>query len=331
MDPDRRQALIPAWLRERAGLTGVRLQPVSGDASFRRYYRVTTPEASYILMDAPPEKEDCRPFVRITAVLSDAGLNVPRLFEVDLEQGLLLLGDLGDELFLGHLRTGQADTLYRQALAALCRIQLIEDPGLPTYSRALLMREMALFREWFLGVHLGLELSPEQGAVLEGSCTALAQVAAEQPQVFVHRDYHSRNLMLSEDGSPGILDYQDAVRGPIAYDLVSLLRDSYIDWPREQVLHWVGAYLERARALGLPVPPDSGTLLRWFDLTGVQRQLKVCGIFARLHHRDAKPGYLDDIPRTFAYLIGATAHYPETRPLHRLLHELGVGERLGMP
>ena len=321
-------ARLSAWLRRHTDLGEARITAVSGDASFRRYFRASLGGRSYILMDAPPQHEDCGPFIRITRTLEAAGLRVPHIHLADLEQGILLLDDLGDELYLGQLSAQRADALYADAFAALRRIQGIDPSGLPAYDEQALRREMELFRDWFLARHLGITLNEADGETLTRSFDALIRVAGEQPVVFVHRDYHSRNLLVTPAPSPGILDYQDAVAGPITYDLVSLLRDAYIAWPRERVLGWLRRYRERAVAEGLLEAVDEATWLRWFGLMGVQRQLKVCGIFARLYHRDGKPGYLGDIPRTFGYLMDAAARYPETAPLYRLLQGLRIQPRL---
>lgn len=321
-------ARLSGWLRQHTDLGEARITAVSGDASFRRYFRASLDGSSYILMDAPPQHEDCGPFIRITRTLEAAGLRVPHIHRADLDQGILLLDDLGDALYLGHLSAQRADALYADAFSALRRIQGIDTSGLPPYDERALRREMALFRDWFLARHLGITLNPSQERVLARSFDALIRVAGEQPVVFVHRDYHSRNLLVTPAPSPGILDYQDAVAGPITYDLVSLLRDAYIAWPRERVVDWLQEYRERAESEGLLDAVDPATWLRWFELMGVQRQLKVCGIFARLCHRDGKRGYLGDIPRTFGYLMDATARHPETAELHGLLRGLGIAQRL---
>jgi hypothetical protein len=328
MNPTRDDLVrLSAWLRRHTDLGEARITAVSGDASFRRYFRASVGGRSYILMDAPPQREDCGPFIRITHTLEAAGLQVPHIHLADLDQGMLLLGDLGDELYLGHLSAQRADGLYADAFSALRRIQGIDPSGLPPYDEDLLRREMGLFRDWFLARHLGITLDEADQEILARSFDTLIRVAGEQPVVFVHRDYHSRNLLVTPAPSPGILDYQDAVAGPITYDLVSLLRDAYIAWPRERVLGWLRRYREHAAAEGLLEGVDEATWVRWFELMGVQRQLKVCGIFARLCHRDGKRGYLGDIPRTFGYLMDAAARYPETAALHRLLRDLRIEPR----
>lgn len=322
--PERLQE-IKLWL-ERLGVRDVSLTSASSDASFRRYYRVTARESasksglaaeSHIVMDAPPDKEDCTAFIHVTELLVDMGMNVPRLLATDLDQGFLLLGDLGSEQYLDHLNDISAEGMYGDAINALLKMHQSDDPRipeLPLYDRALLMREMELFREWLLVRHLGLELSDAQQKMLDSSFNLLADHALEQPRVFVHRDYHSRNLMLDRP-NPGILDYQDAVYGPVTYDLVSLLRDCYIAWPRELVEGLVTDFYKEAAELPHMRGIGFGRFLAWFDLMGVQRHLKASGIFARLNHRDGKPGYLKDIPRTLNYILQVAGDY---RPLDGL-------------
>lgn len=313
-----------AWLRRHADFDDCAIEPVSGDASFRRYFRIRTADRSLILMDAPPDREDCTPFVDVTNRLQKAGLHVPAIIEADLDAGFLLLSDLGDDLYLAHLHDDNADTLYGYALDSLERIQSADPEGLPDYDRARLLGEMELFREWFLKRHLGIGPGHDRDTLLERSFETLASVALEQPRVFVHRDYHARNLMLTRENPPGILDYQDAVLGPVTYDLVSLLKDSYIAWPRQRQITWALSYRDRIVRSGIIDPVDDASFLRWYDLTGVQRQLKVCGIFARLNYRDGKPGYLPDIPLTYRNLTDAAARYPETGELSEFLRDLAL-------
>lgn len=303
------------------------LRPASEDASFRRYFRVTTTEGAHIVMDAPPDKEDARAYVEVAERFYRLGLNVPRILEWDKERGFLLITDLGARMYLDCLNPATVEPLYNDALNALVTLQtgILSDSGfLPDYDLALLKREMELFREWYLGQHLGIALGAAHHRVLDEAFTVLAQSALEQPKVWVHRDYHSRNLMVTPVNNPGILDFQDAVRGPITYDLVSLLRDCYIAWPQSQVEAWVKAFHARAGQAGLPVGPDGALFLRWFDYMGVQRHLKAIGIFARLNHRDGKPGYLKDIPRTLGYVVDVCRRHRPLTPLARLLNELGV-------
>lgn len=267
-------------------------------------------------MDAPPDHENCRPFVDIAARLQTVGVHAPEVLVSDPEQGYLLLEDLGDTTYLEGLASPAAvDELYADALATLVRMQGIETVGMPVYDDAALRRELALFPEWFLGTHLGIappDWLPEVEDLLVANALA-------QPQVFVHRDYHARNLMVTPRDNPGVLDFQDAVRGPVSYDLVSLLRDAYIAWPAERVDGWIADYRSAAAAAGIDCGPDGDTFRRWFDWMGLQRQLKVAGIFARLHHRDGKERYLADIPLVLRYVRDAAADYEETSVLARWL------------
>ena len=323
-----RERLLRDWLEVVLPTTRVRLAPASSDASFRRYFRVWGDDGeTRIVMDAPPEQEDCRPFVAIAQALRDLGLNAPEVLAGDLDRGLLLLTDFGSRPYLAELDDRSAPGLYGDALEALARLQLGGDPGsplLPPYDSALLHREMDLFRSWFLGQLLGLELREEEHQTLDHAFARLADNALEQPRVWVHRDYHSRNLMVTAPDNPGVLDFQDAVVGAVTYDLVSLLRDCYIAWPREQVEGWALDHRARLRAGGMTGLDDAAQFLRWFDLMGVQRHLKAIGIFARLNLRDGKSGYLRDIPRTLGYVLDATARYPELAGLRDLLWVRGV-------
>ncbi len=304
------------WISKILGLSTYQLQLASSDASFRHYFRLTQNGHSWIVMDAPPERENTAPYIDIERRLYAASVNVPQILERDIENGFLLLTDLGDKQYLAELNETTVEALYDDALAALLTIQQRTDTsGLPPYSARLLLDEMALFRDWLLGRHLGLELSSAQlkdlGAVFE----LLKENALQQPQVFVHRDYHSRNLMMTEEHNPGILDFQDAVYGPITYDLVSLLKDCYIKWPRDNINTWALDFYYRLDLAGT----DETTFLRWFDLMGVQRHLKASGIFARLFHRDGKNGYLADIPRTLSYIMDLQSQYPELAMLVELI------------
>jgi N-acetylmuramate 1-kinase len=273
-------------------------------------------------MDAPPDKEDCRPFLRVAQLLRDAGVHAPRIHAQDLAQGFLLLDDLGRVSYLEALNEGNAASLMRDAIAALVKWQLATRPGtLPPYDEALLRREMALFAEWFAGRHLGRTLSAAQSQALEAVCTLLAQSALAQPAVYVHRDYMPRNLMVS-DPNPGVLDFQDAVIGPISYDIVCLMRDAFISWDEERVLDWTVRYWEQARKSALPVPADFADFWRGFEWMGLQRHLKVLGIFARLTHRDGKPKYVADTPRFVGYARAVARRYAPLAPLARLLDEL---------
>ena len=309
---DRLEQLL-TWLSGQPGLRPDTLEQVAGDASFRRYYRVVDADGvTRIVMDAPPEHEDCHPFVDVTARLETAGVHVPHIHAQDLEQGFLLLEDLGDIQYLDRLDQDSAARLYGDALDALLTFQSsAPSDDLPPYDEALLRFEMELFREWLCVRHLGLELDVQENVMLDAIFTRLVENALEQPQLFVHRDYHSRNLMLTDSDSPGIIDFQDAVRGPITYDLVSLLKDAYIRWPLVQVDQWVAEYRKQALESGLINEEQASQFQRWFDLMGLQRHIKVAGIFARLYRRDGKAGYLADIPLVLDYILEMAGRYPE--------------------
>ena len=312
---------LPAGL----GLQPESLRPASADASFRRYFRLDArgvAGGSAIAMDAPPSQEDTRPFLHVAALLHDAGLNAPRVLAQDVAQGFLLLTDLGATTYLAALNEDNADELFEAATGALLRWQLASRAdALPPYDEALLRRELDLFPEWYLGRHLGVQPSPVQRGMLETLWRQLIDSCLAQPRVFVHRDYMPRNLMVTQP-APGILDFQDAVVGPIAYDVVSLFRDAFVSWPEERVLDWSIRYWERARRAGLPVDADFADFYRTFEWTGLQRHLKVLGIFARINHRDGKPQYLADTPRFVAYARAVARRYRPLAPLARLLDEI---------
>jgi N-acetylmuramate 1-kinase len=320
---DPRRVLLGAWLAE-LGLAAASVAPASEDASFRRYFRVRDRDASYIAMDAPPEREDLRPFLSVARMLEALEVHVPHVHASDEARGFLLLSDLGSHDFLAALAAGaDPEPLYADAAAALLRMQSRGRQGaasLPAYGRELLGRELELFPEWFLARHLGLAPLASQPALMERLLESFVAVAFEQPQVFVHRDYHSRNLMICPGSNPGVLDFQDAVRGALCYDLASLYKDCYIRWPRTRVLGWLESYRAAASAAGFGLP-DAAQFRRWFDLTGLQRHLKVLGIFARLWYRDGKPRYLADLPLVLDYVLEVVALYPETRELDALLRE----------
>ncbi|MEJ2590395.1 MAG: phosphotransferase [Candidatus Thiodiazotropha sp.] len=319
--PQRIEAL-KAWLSTLPEVGDFTLEPASGDASFRRYFRITTADGSYIAMDAPPEKEDVRPFIQVAEAFEAIGLNVPHIHARDPVKGYLLLEDQGSTLYLDRLNEQTKDRLYGDALGALVTLQACGPlDGLPSYDRKLLLQEMALFREWLVGRQLGIALTEAEQRMLDETFDALAMNALSQPQVCVHRDYHSRNLMVTPSHNPGILDFQDAVIGPVTYDLVSLLRDCYIRWPREQVEAWVRGYFDLALQSGVLRAEHEATFMTWFDLMGVQRHLKASGIFARLYLRDGKAGYLKDIPRTLQYILEVADAYPVLEGLNGLLRE----------
>lgn len=313
---DSRLADLTRWVFEDLGFAGSRIAPASADASFRRYFRVTRGEDAYIVMDAPPEKESLGPFLSVARMLLGMGLNVPVVLAKDPERGFLLLSDLGTRQYLDELALdGAVDRLYADALEALSTMQTADrGPArdLPPYSQALLMREMELMPEWFLRSHLGLQIKAAERDMLNRLFEALAQSALAQPATFVHRDYHSRNLLVTSDNNPGILDFQDAVWGPVTYDLVSLLKDCYVAWPRSQVRAWALQYRERLLAKGFPLDASEPQFIHGFDLVGLQRHIKVLGIFARLYYRDGKSQYLKDLPRVLRYAREAAADYPET-------------------
>ena len=321
---DIRQQQIVQWIENDLGYRDYSLQPASADASFRRYFRLkdNVNKDSKILMDAPPDKEDSHPFIRIAGAFRQAGLNVPRVYAQNFEQGFFLLSDLGHIDYLTCINDENADRLYNDAMQALLTLQRGRPCALPAYDETLLQQEMNLFIDWFLVKHKQITLSPPQQHLMKETFNALAASALSQPMVCVHRDYHSRNLMLSDVQNPGILDFQDAVIGPITYDLVSLLRDCYVAWPVEKVDKWVRTFHAQAMDKGVLKPIDYSQFERWFDWMGMQRHLKAIGIFARLNYRDAKPGYMDDIPRTLAYLKWAAGKYSELEKFNQLLHEL---------
>jgi N-acetylmuramate 1-kinase len=324
---DLRLEQLEQWLAKLFGTRDFHITTASADASFRRYFRVTRGSDTWIAMDAPPAKEDMEPYIRIAAMLVDVGVNAPRVLERNAEEGFLLNSDLGSQTYLMELdQQGDAARLYADAIEALVRIQSrgqAHAAQLPPYDDALLRREMGLFPEWFCGRHLGLSPSGDDAASLAGVFDILSATALQQPRVFVHRDYHSRNLMVGDGArhgeNPGILDFQDAVCGPVTYDLVSLLRDCYIAWPAEQVRAWALQFRAAAARAGVAVGADESEFLRWFDFMGVQRHLKAIGIFARLWHRDGKPGYLKDIPRTLNYVSVVSASHRELQFLHSFI------------
>ena len=321
-----RALALETWLYGLFPAEKWQLEPASADASFRSYFRITLVERgeSRIVMDAPPEQEDCRPFIRIAGLLRQAGLNAPEVLARDLAQGFLLLTDLGTTTYLAALQKddANADALFRDATDALITWQLASKPGvLPAYDAALLRRELDLFPDWYLARHLGLTLAPAQKELLQQMFALIMASNLAQPGVYVHRDYMPRNLMLSEP-NPGILDFQDAVYGPISYDLASLTRDAFISWDEERALDWIVRYWDRARRAGLPVGADFGDFYRDLEWMGLQRHLKVLGIFARIRHRDGKPGYVEDAPRFLGYVRAVVSRYNALSPLAQLLDEI---------
>ena len=306
------------------GLTEAEFAPASADASFRRYFRVVSGAQSWVVMDAPPEREDCGPFIHIAALMEQAGLNAPRIVAMNLQSGYLLLSDLGRQTYLNVINEHNADELFEAAITTLVRWQKSSVPDvLPPYDEALLRRELALFPDWYVARHLQREFTPEQTALWDRVQTLLVDSALAQAKVFVHRDYMPRNLMISEP-NPGVLDFQDAVYGPISYDPVCLFKDAFLSWPAARVEAWAQLYWERAKAAGLPVTADFGRFLREFEWMGVQRHLKVLGIFARINYRDGKPHYLSDTPRFIRYVRETAGRYAELAPLVQLFDELGL-------
>lgn len=317
-----RKCQLEDWLQSVLKGKNFTLSVASADASFRRYFRVHLPEETFIAMDAPPDQESCQTFVDTAKLLLSCQLNVPRVINEDIKQGFLLLSDLGDETYLSKLSNENAQALYFDATQSLIKLQLASQPDrLPNYDSNLLYREMQLFPEWYVDKHLNIKLDDAQKNVLEKTFSTLMENVLRQGHVYVHRDYHSRNLMVC-DNNPGILDFQDAVYGAITYDLVSLLKDAYIAWEEEQVIDWAVRYWEPAKKAGLPVPDDFSDFYRDFEWMGVQRHIKVLGIFARLSHRDGKHGYLNDMPLVMDYLRRACYRYAELRPMFKLLNTL---------
>lgn len=314
---DQRVEAIGEWLAQVSDTPLTNIRPASADASFRRYFRVddANNDRSLIVMDAPPDKEDCTPFIYVTGLLRDAGVNAPEILAEDTEQGFLLLSDLGSRTYLDQLQR-DTDTLYADAIDCLLKMQNIQS-DLPEYDAHRLIDELSLFEQWYLNIHLSVKLDHLQEQVLAETMRLLCDNAEQQPQVFVHRDYHSRNLMVTDDNIPGVIDYQDAVIGPISYDLVSLFKDCYIEWPRDRVEGWLDEYLDKS-----PNIFERKQFIRWFDLMGVQRHLKVLGIFARLYYRDGKSQYLDDLPLTLKYVLDTCSRYEELTHLRELLDQV---------
>jgi N-acetylmuramate 1-kinase len=345
-DNDARMPLLLSFVQHHArqyGLDAATIAPASADASFRRYFRILGKAAqdkqtSYIIMDAPPSHEDCKPFIKVAVLLSTAGLNVPKVLEQDLTQGFLLLKDLGSTTYLNALQSG-ADhrPLYADAITALVTLQVASSidatsaTALPAYDAVKLKQEMALFEEWFLIKHHNITLNDRERALLQVAIKLISDACTLQATVWVHRDYHCRNLMVTNIGNPGILDFQDAVHGSYTYDLVSLLRDAYIDWPEEAQIELALSYWKKAQAAGVPVPEDFGELWRDFEWMGLQRHLKVLGIFARLYHRDGKDGYLKDIPLVMQYAQRVAQRYDGLGILVRLFDRIqGVERQVGV-
>jgi len=331
-DQDVRLQHLKLWLDEQlpalfaaqnwGAIPPATLTAASSDASFRRYFRWEGGEQTFIVMDAPPPQENCKPFVDIARLLQKTGINVPQIYAQDLERGFLLLNDLGRKTYLDVIDAENADQLFADAFDALLAYQQLSmDAPLPSYDVALLRRELELFPEWYVRKHLGIEMDEQQTALWQQVSDQLIDSALAQPKVLVHRDYMPRNLMISEP-NPGVLDFQDAVYGPVTYDVTCLFKDAFLSWPEERVQAWLEIYWGKARALGIPVQDEFSEFLRASDLMGVQRHLKVIGIFARICHRDGKPRYLADAPRFFAYIEAVLARRPELSSLGQLLSSL---------
>jgi N-acetylmuramate 1-kinase len=326
-DKDARLALLTEWLATLNMVDAGSRRPASSDASFRRYFRLDVLPAmrdklgdTLVAMDAPPERENVPAFIHVDGLLRDAGVTVPAIVAQDVERGFLLLSDLGTTTYLNRLDADNAPFMYSDAVDALLKFQLASRPGvLQDFDRAFVMRELNIFPEWYVARHLGITMTDQQKAQLDGVFEAICANVLAQPQVYMHRDFHSRNLMFLEQGNPGVLDFQDAVWGPVTYDLASLLRDAYIQWDEEMVLDWVVRYWQSAKKLGLPVNPDIDTFYRDFEFMGLQRHLKILGIFCRLNYRDGKTIYMGDLPTVMDYVRKTANRYKELKPLLRLL------------
>ncbi len=328
---DTRLNALKQWVSSMPDINARSIEPASADASFRRYFRVIEQDRTTIVMDAPPEKEDIQPFIDIAQRLQQQDVHVPHILAVENDQGYLLLEDLGNRDYLATLKEDNADNLYTDAINALLRIQSAEYSGLPEYDQGLLLNEMELFSNWFLNTHLGVKLNRTEQQNLSTIYQALAASALEQPTTFTHRDYHSRNLMVTDQNNPGVIDFQDAANGPFTYDLVSLLRDCYITWPKKRIEKWHNLYLKKYLQQNPENQVSKQQFLAWFDLMGVQRHLKAIGIFSRLSHRDNKHGYLGDIPTTLAYITSIGQHYPLLKPLLDIIKNYDIEAQVLTP
>ncbi len=318
MNSDARLEAIKDWVATELKLQNFTIEVASADASFRRYFRLLCGGKSWIIMDAPPDKEDCQPFINIAKLIEDAGVQSPHIYNFNEQQGFMRLSDLGSTAYLDKLNNKTVDVLYADAIRSIIKMQTIK-ADIPAYDEKLLQFEMSLFNDWFIGQHLNLKLHASQSKVISKTFSFLSESALQQIPVFVHRDYHSRNLMLTENNNPGVIDFQDAVYGSPAYDLVSLIKDCYIAWPRQKQLQWIGQFLERS-----PLKIDRQRFIKQLDFMGLQRHLKAIGIFSRLNYRDDKPAYLDDIPRTLAYVIDVCQRYEELNSFLLLLNSLNI-------
>ena len=331
MQNDQRLIQLTRWIQQ--DWPEATIEVASADASFRRYFRVTNDGITTIAMDAPPENEDCKPFIDVTKRLLNAEVHAPKIIRQDLAQGFLLLEDLGSQPYLDSLNSESADSLYTDAMQALIKIQQADTKGLPEYDADFLMLEMQYMPEWFLQTHLNINPTTEQRTTINRCLSSIVSKVLEQPQVFVHRDYHSRNLMITADdtfgSNPGVIDYQDAMLGPVTYDLVSLLRDCYIQWPNHQVETWVLDFKQMLVKSDLSLSVSDEQFIEWFDYMGLQRHIKVLGIFARLNHRDGKSNYLNDLPLTLEYMMQVAQKYPDTKPLYDLFIEWQIPQEVG--
>ncbi len=310
------------WLIEILNTSAFNLKPASEDASFRYYYRLQLGKTRFVVMDAPPEHEDCKSFIKVNRILQAGNVNVPIIHNMNLEQGFLLLSDFGTDHYLDKLNQSSVARLYTDAIKTIVAMQTNADTqALRCYDAALLQREMRLFTDWLLDKHLQIALNKDQASALQVLFDMLQANALAQPQAFVHRDFHSRNLMLTQANNPGVIDYQDAVYGPVTYDLVSLLKDCYIKWSQPEINAWLAFYLNERVSCGDRLAIDRAQFQRWFDLMGVQRHLKASGIFARLSQRDGKHDFLKDIPRTLSYILDLKNTYRELSPLIALIEE----------
>ena len=332
MTTDTRLEQLTLWIQQ--DWPDASIEVASADASFRRYFRVTYDGKTTIAMDAPPEQEDCSPFIDITQRLRNAGVHAPEIIKQDVKQGFLLLEDFGSTPYLDNLNEQTANKLYGHALQSLIKIQQADTTNLPEYDDDFLQTEMKFMPEWFLQKHLSINPTTEQQKVIERIFNVISAAVSQQPQVFVHRDYHSRNLMVLKNnpaGKIGVIDYQDAVLGPITYDLVSLLRDCYIRWPNEKIAQWALDFKQQAEQARLMDKVPDATFIQWFDYMGLQRHIKVLGIFARLNHRDGKSNYLNDLPLTLHYVMEVANKYPLMRPLVELFNEWEIPKKIGLP
>lgn len=322
---DKRLKALTKWINSQFNGMELNLYPASEDASFRRYFRIEVDNHTYIAMDAPPDAEEIQPYIKAAERFAQIGLNVPQVMAVERDQGFALLTDLGRTTYLQCLNESNVERLYGDALAALIVLQTgtFTDPDFfPPYDQALLRSEMELFPQWYVRQHMNARVDRNQQKIIDDTFDRLCRSALEQPRVWVHRDYHSRNLMRTARNNPGILDFQDAVTGPITYDLVSLLRDCYIAWPEERVRAWALGYQSLAIQSGLPLSDNKDQFIAWFDLMGVQRHIKVLGIFARLFHRDGKSHYLNDLPLVWQYLVRVCREYDDLLPFCHMLQDL---------